>query len=260
MNYNSYAATIRKLDDGERIEMLYTNAADIICTTGFKPFLVNDQFCVGFEDVPPLSGNKGEDAYYFNRGYLTIPRKMFRMDSLLGDASKQELAKCIADGGQAITVPYITNVRIAKKKDQSAGQLTLSHLCKGTGNNNFRGQSKTGGGVCVVKQKSANGYVAEKWHWGEVYTADGDDPYGVEENQKEQLIHHYLKGRFNLEDTVRLVSMVMPDNNIVRIPIIEQDPEAVHDELINKDKVYALNNLTFLDGPDIFIGDCDFGL
>ena len=262
MNYNSYTKSITKLAPDAPIEMLQAKCSDLVCTTAFFPYMIDEEFCVGFAEVPSLSGGEQEVGYYFDKGYLTVPRRMYRTEGLFGPKVGQELAQSMAEGGQAICVPYITNVHIGKTSEQCAENLTLHHYCSGETPLGV-GKGKTGGGVCGKKLKSTLGYVTEQWDWGEVYTTDPNDPFKIKDDKKRALVHHYLMGRFDLEEGVRLISLLMPDNNIVRVSYTGNEHEKVHEMLTDPkhdDRVYGITNLTFLDGPDIFIGDCDFGL
>ena len=62
-----------------------------------------------------------------------------------------------------------------------------------------------------------------------------------------------------------MVMTVIPNGNVVWVPVVEDIASDVHTALIetyakldNSFPVYVLEPPIYLDGPDIFIADCNF--
>lgn len=261
MSYNRFAKTVRKLQPGERVPLLNAKIEEVLCPVGFEPYLIDNQICVGFTENPISESVGQEEAYYFDGGLLTVPRKMYRLKSLTEGIEGDELAPCILSGGHSASFTFVTNARIEDTRNQCAGNMTLNHHCHSKVPVSLSGKGKTGGGVCGKKLTSNFSYTAELWKWSEVYTADGRDPYGIDEAIKERIIYHYLMQRFNLEEAVILVSLLLTDNSIVRIPVDPEKAEDVHNQLSDpnqNDAIYGIDDLVLLDGPDILLGTCNF--
>ncbi|WP_116107613.1 hypothetical protein [Lewinella sp. IMCC34191] len=261
MSYNRFAKRVSRLQATDTVPLLNAKLEEIASPVSFESYLVDNQFCVGFTDTPISESVGNDEAYYFNGGNLTVPRQMYRLENLTSGIVGQELAPAILPGGHAASFAFATDVRVLKPADQCAGNLTIDHHCDPKDADPLQGMGKTGGGVCGKKLVSNFGYVAELWKWGEVYTEDGSNPYELKETAKVRKIYHYLMDRFGLEKAVPLVSLLLPDNSIVRVPVDPGNTEDVHELLADSgknDAVYGIDNLVMLDGPDILLGTCTF--
>lgn len=107
-------------------------------------------------------------------------------------------------------------------------------------------------------------YLSTVWYWDETYPYRELKP--GDELSKEQRLHYELYSRFE-EKFIKMVAMKIPSGMIVWIPILDdinQSKAKKVDKLLRKAlsdgnfQSYLLTNITYLDGPDIFIADCSF--
>ncbi len=255
---NHSSKRIKRLGPKDPIPLLDNQLPeDIVDAQAFDYYLIDDSFCVGHKALnqssppPPLQVGTDE-GYYYNQSSLVIPRHMYRIDDL---ENNQQVGGELASppDGDSVRVPLIVEGEVIKIKDpRQTSFFSVDHHC--TDAQVYMG-GKTGGGVCGKKIGSP--YVAELWKWEDQYPASETDTM-------RQLVHHYLKTRFKLAGVIRLVQLVLPDYNIVRIPVFrssnDQEAKEVHKKLMkaDADTVFGIDDLILLDGPDIFLGTSTF--
>ena len=105
-------------------------------------------------------------------------------------------------------------------------------------------------------------YFAVVWYWAKEYARPtSTDPFGLPPRDR---LYHELMSRFE-RGYIKMIMTVIPNGNIVWVPVVEDIASDVHTALIetytkldNSFPVYVLEPPIYLDGPDIFIADCNF--
>ena len=251
MHRNQCTKHIKLLKPDEAVPLLNGRIAkDIVDPAAFDCYLINEAFCAKHKDFSATPSpnqnqvNQGQ-GYYFNQTNLIIPKYIYRINNLV-DGNRVGGLLSPHEDVDSVKIPLIVEGRVENISDQKASFFSVDHHCA---DSNLMIGGRTGGGVCGRKVGSP--YVGELWFWEQQYP-------GFETDPMRQLVHHYLKSKFKLENPIRLVQLLLPDYNIVRIPVLsaDRDAEERHEKLMSAtaDTVFGIDDLTLVDGPDIFIG------
>ncbi|WP_238752150.1 hypothetical protein [Neolewinella maritima] len=98
-----------------------------------------------------------------------------------------------------------------------------------------------------------NSYIVVVWDWTKSYPLNSS-------NFQKQGVFKFLWKRFKKRTSVCLVGMLIPGNTVVWVPILRKKRAKRAREVLSSitNPVLVLKRPYFVDGPDIFIANCNF--
>lgn len=265
MSLPLFSNRLRRLDANDTIPRSKLKPSDIIDTKAFVPLLVGRQFAVAWNsDQFHTLLSKVQDEKKSNSRFvvevttLVIPKNCERISEISSDAASIGNELCQAKGTyKSLSLPLVTSMNVihSPRDENSLVHYRTNHFCAvATDRPDDADYTGTGGEVCATTDNS----VIIRWTWEDTdNTAQNDDAHDRETQD-------FLRWRFKRKSPVAMVSMSIPGRRTVWIPILANEHAVIINErleggLLKADNnVYTIKNLTYIDGPDIFIGECNF--
>ena len=219
-----------------------------------------------------------DTVYTFDLIPLIVPKGMYWI-SKLGQSETNDLLVNMPDRDTYTNLPIerrelllLDEFRIEQQQatptaTYAAGMvqdMCREHYCRHSGHNGQAARAIAGRGVggpgkqCAKATRvglDGQSYMMGLYNFTEAY------PYQDGFTSKQAILHHSLVATFGGTKPVPMVCMTLPNTAKVWVPVygnFDEVDSALRTYVNGAEPEFVVSNLEMIDGPDIFIAECDF--
>ena len=257
---------------------LESNQPTVINQAVFQPLTFNGLSCARWKSSPTDDITPNNGLFSFDLVSAMVPNHMYHLTSIGADAGEKLLNIPRSDPRtnqliERVELFLLNDITLWEqgqeiKEKPTGGEKTVrqdvrrAHCCRSAGGRSGGKQQKRDvGGVGKQCAKATRAGLGSADYVASLYDYQATYPYTGGYITKEAILHHELFARFGGAEAVRMVSMTLPNGTAAWIPVygdFDRVDEVLRTYRDGEEPQFVVSNLELIDGPDIYVAECDF--